>query len=149
MAQFNSDSHEGLSNLPTNSHAGMKMAHRCAVIFPVAAALAIGDKLVLGQLPPGYTIDAAKADSDGIAGLTVKLVQADSLADDAEELTLATDVSLAAAGQVAATLPLNAVRFKGVDTPLYLVAEVTAGGSVTAGQEVGITFEYRYRQVTY
>ena len=60
MAQFLSDSFEGMSSLPTNSHGGMVMAHRCAIIFPVAATLVANDKLVLGILPAGYTIDSIK-----------------------------------------------------------------------------------------
>lgn len=150
MAQFNSDSHEGLSNLPTNSHGGMVMSHRCAITFAVAATLVAGDKLVLGQLPAGYTVQDLTADSDGIAGLTVDVVQADSLESGATKLTLASGISLATAGgEIAGTLTKDAVRFKGDNNTLYLVAEVVDGGSVTKGQEVGVTVSYRYRQVTY
>ena len=150
MAQFNSDSHEGLSNLPTNSHGGMVMAHRCAVSFAVAVTLVAGDKLVLGQLPAGYTVQDLTADSDGIAGLSVNVVQADSLESDAEKLTLASGISLGTAGgEIAGTLTKDAVRFKGDNNNLYLVAEVAGGGSVTKGQEVGVTVSYRYRQVAY
>lgn len=150
MAQFVSDSHIGLGNLPTNSHAGMVMTHRCAITFAVAATLVAGDKLVLGKLPVGYTVQDVRADSDGITGLSVNVVQASSLDGDATKLTLASGVSLATeGGDIQGTLTKAAARFKGNDTALYLVAEVAAGGSVTAGKEIGITFDYRYRQVTY
>lgn len=150
MAQFVSDSLEGLSNLPTNSHAGMVMTHRCAIAFTVAATLAAGDKLVLGKLPVGYTVQDVRADSDGIAGLSVNVVQADSLESGAVKTTLAAGVSLATeGGDIQGTLTKAAARFKGANTELFLVAEVAEGGSVTVGQEVGITFDYRYRQVTY
>ena len=52
-------------------------------------------------------------------------------------------------GEIAGTLTKDAVRFKGSDNNLYLVAEVTEGGSVTKGQEIGVTVTYRYRQVAY
>lgn len=151
MAQFNSDSFEGLSNLPTNSHGGMVMSHRCAVIFPVNATVAIGDKFVLGKLPAGYTVQDITADTDGITGLTVNVVQTNSLIDaGATKITLAPSISLATAGgEIAGTLSKDAVRFKGSNNDLFLVAEVTAGGSVTKGQEVGVTVTYRYRQATY
>lgn len=150
MAQFSSDSHDGMSSLPTNSHGGMVMTHRCAVIFPVNATLAIGDKLVLGKLPAGYTVQNVTADTDGIAGLSVNVVQADSLIDaGATKTTLASGVSLVTEGGVAGTLSKAAIRFKGVDQNLFLVAEVAAGGAVTKGQEVGVTVSYRYRQVAY
>lgn len=150
MAQFSSDSHDGLSNLPTNSHGGMVMTHRCAVIFPVAATLAIGDKLVLGKLPAGYTVQGITADTDGVTGLSVNVVQANSLVDaGAVKLTLASGVSLVTAGGVSGTLTKDAIRFKGANEDLYLVAEVAAGGAVTKGLEVGVTVTYRYRQVAY
>ena len=150
MAQFNSDSHEGLSNLPTNSHGGMVMTHRCAVTFAVAATLVAGDKLVLGQLPAGYTVQGITADSDGITGLSVDVVQADGLASGDAKLALSSGVSLATAGgAIAAPLTKDAVRFKGSNNNLYLVAEVKVGGSVTKGKEVGVTVSYRYRQVAY
>lgn len=147
--QYSSDSLDGLSNLPTNSHGGMVMSHRCAVIFPVAATLAIGDQLVLGKLPAGYTVQDVKADTDGIVGLSVNVVQADTLGAGAVKLTLATGVSLVTAGGVDGTLTKDAIRFKGENEDLYLVAEVAAGGDVTKGAEVGVTFTYRYRQVAY
>lgn len=150
MAQFNSDSHDGMSSLPTNSHGGMVMTHRCAVIFPVNATLVAGDKLVLGKLPAGYTVQAITADTDGITGLSVNVVQADSLIDaGATKTTLASGVSLVTAGGVAGTLTKDAIRFKGLDKNLFLVAEVAVGGAVTKGQEVGVTVSYRYRQVAY
>lgn len=150
MAQFNSDSHEGLSNLPTNSHGGMVMSHRCAVVFTVAATIAIGDKFVLGVLPAGYTVQGITADSDGITGLSVNLVQAEGLGASDAKLALSSGVSLATAGgAIAAPLTKDAARFKGSNNNLYLVAEVTAGGSVIAGKEVGVTVSYRYRQVAY
>lgn len=151
MAQFNSDSHDGMSSLPTNSHGGMVMTHRCAVIFPVNATLVAGDKLVLGKLPAGYTVQAITADTDGITGLSVNVVQADSLIDaGATKTTLAPTVSLAnAGGNVAGVMSKDAVRFKGLDKNLFLVAEVAVGGAVTKGQEVGVTVSYRYRQVAY
>ncbi|ENV00945.1 hypothetical protein [Acinetobacter variabilis] len=150
MAQFVSDSLEGLSNLPTNSHAGMVMTHRCAITFAVAATLVAGDKLVLGKLPVGYTVQDVRADSDGITGLSVNVVQASSLDGDATKLTLAAGLSLATeGGDIQGTLTKAAARFKGENTMQYLVAEVAVGGSVTAGKEIGITFDYRYRQVTY
>ncbi|HRA30282.1 MAG TPA: hypothetical protein PLT61_12195, partial [Acinetobacter johnsonii] len=64
MAQHQSDSYIGLSNLPTNSHGGMLMSHRCAVSFAVATTLVAGDLLVLGRLPAGFTVESVKADSD-------------------------------------------------------------------------------------
>lgn len=150
MAQFNSDSHDGMSSLPTNSHGGMVMTHRCAVIFPVNATLVAGDKLVLGKLPAGYTVQNVTADTDGITGLSVNVVQADSLIDaGATKTTLASGVSLVTAGGVAGTLTKDAIRFKGLDKNLFLVAEVAVGGAVTKGQEVGVTVSYRYRQVAY
>ncbi len=150
MAQFNSDSHDGMSSLPTNSHGGMVMTHRCAVIFPVNVTLVAGDKLVLGKLPAGYTVQAITADTDGITGLSVNVVQADSLIDaGATKTTLASGVSLVTAGGVAGTLTKDAIRFKGLDKNLFLVAEVAVGGAVTKGQEVGLTVSYRYRQVAY
>lgn len=149
MAQYFSESHKGMSSLPTNSHGGMLMRHRCAIVFAVGAALTVKDQLVLGVLPAGYTIDEITADSDGIAGLSVNVVQAEGLAQSDAKTTLASAISLAAAGGVAGKVTKDAIRFKGTDKGLYLVAEVTAGGSVTAGQEVGVTFTYRYRQVTY
>ena len=149
MAQYFSESHEGMSSLPTNSHGGMLMRHRCAIVFAVGATLAAKDQLVLGVLPAGYTIDEITADSDGIAGLSVNVVQAEGLAQSDAKTTLASAISLANAGGVAGTVTKDAIRFKGTDKGLYLVAEVAEGGSVTAGQEVGVTFTYRYRQVTY
>lgn len=148
MAQFLSDSFEGMSSLPTNSHGGMVMTHRCAIIFPVAATLAVNDKLVLGILPAGYTIDSIKGDTDGIVGLSVTVSQADDLALTNKKI-LTSAISLVVAGGVDGKLTKDAIRFKGANKPLYLVAEVTAGGAVTAKQEVGITFQYHYRQVTY
>ena len=63
---------------------------------------------------------------------------------------ISSDVSLATAGgAIAAPLTKDAARFKGSNNNLYLVAEVTAGGSVIAGKEVGVTVSYRYRQVAY
>lgn len=149
MAQFLSDSFEGMSSLPTNSHGGMVMAHRCAIVFSVAATLAANDKLVLGILPAGYTIDSIKADTDGITGLTVDVVQAEDLALVTGKKVLASGVSLVTAGGVDGKLTKDAIRFKGSDKPLYLVAQVAVGGTVTAKQEVGITFQYHYRQVAY
>ena len=149
MAQFSSDSLEGMSSLPTNSHGGMVMGHRCVVKFPVQTVLAIGDKLVMGVLPEGYTIDSVSADSDGFAGLSVDVVQADSLAAGATELTLASAISLATAGRVAGTMTMNAVRYQGSDKRKFIVAKVAAGGTVTAGKEIGLTVQYRYRQVAY
>lgn len=149
MAQFNSDSYEGMSSLPTNSHGGMVMAHRSLVKFPVETVLAIGDKLVMGVLPEGYTIDSVSADSDGFAGLSVDVVQADSLDVGAVELSLAAGISLATAGRVNGAMTMNAVRYQGSDQRKYIVAKVAAGGTVTAGKEIGLTIQYRYRQVTY
>ncbi len=149
MAQYFSESHEGMSSLPTNSHGGMLMRHRCAIVFAVGATLAAKDQLVLGVLPAGYTIDEITADSDGITGLSVNVVQAEGLAQSDAKTTLASAISLAAAGGVAGKVTKDAIRFKGTDKGLYLVAEVAEGGNVTAGQEVGVTFTYRYRQVTY
>lgn len=149
MAQYFSESHEGMSSLPTNSHGGMLMRHRCAIVFAVGATLAAKDQLVLGVLPAGYTIDEITADSDGIAGLSVNVVQAEGLAESDAKTTLASAISLATAGGVAGTVTKDAIRFKGTDKGLYLVAEVAEGGNVTVGQEVGVTFTYRYRQVTY
>lgn len=149
MAQYFSESHEGMSSLPTNSHGGMLMRHRCAIAFVVGGTLAAKDQLVLGVLPAGYTIDEITADSDGIAGLSVNVVQAEGLAESDAKTTLASGISLATAGGVAGTVTKDAIRFKGTDKGLYLVAEVVAGGDVTAGQEVGVTFTYRYRQVAY
>ncbi|WP_446892630.1 hypothetical protein [Acinetobacter sp. NS4_7] len=149
MAQYFSESHEGMSSLPTNSHGGMLMRHRCAIAFVVGGTLAAKDQLVLGVLPAGYTIDEITADSDGIAGLKVNVVQAEGLAESDAKTTLASAISLATAGGVAGTVTKDAIRFKGTDKGLYLVAEVVEGGNVTAGQEVGVTFTYRYRQVTY
>ena len=149
MAQYFSESHEGMSSLPTNTHGGMLMRHRCAIAFVVGGTLAAKDQLVLGVLPAGYTIDEITADSDGIAGLSVNVVQAEGLAESDAKTTLASGISLANAGGVAGTVTKDAIRFKGTDKGLYLVAEVAAGGNVTAGQEVGVTFTYRYRQVTY
>ena len=149
MAQYFSESHEGMSSLPTNSHGGMLMRHRCAIVFAVGATLAAKDQLVLGVLPADYTIDEITADSDGIAGLSVNVVQAEGLAESDAKTTLASAISLATAGGVAGTVTKDAIRFKGTDKGLYLVAEVAEGGNVTAGQEVGVTFTYRYRQVTY
>lgn len=151
MAQFNSESYDGMSNLPTNSHAGMVMSHRCAITFPVAATLVAGDKLVLGVLPAGYTVQSITADTDGIAGLSVNVVQADSLIDaGATKTTLAPTVSLVTAGgNVAGVMSKDAVRFKGSNNNLFLVAEVAVGGAVAKGAEVGVTFGYRYRQVAY
>lgn len=150
MAQFSSDSYDGLSNLPTNSHGGMVMSHRCAVIFPVATTLVVGDKLVLGKLPAGYTVQDISADTDGVTGLSVNVVQANSLVDaGAVKLTLATGVSLVTAGGVAGKLTKDAIRFKGSNEDLFLVAEVAVGGAATKGLEVGVTFTYRYRQVAY
>lgn len=149
MAQFNSDSYEGMSSLPTNSHAGMVMTHRCAIIFPVAVTLVAGDKLVLGTLPAGYTVQSVNADTDGIAGLSVNVVQADTLEAGAVKTTLASAVSLATDGIVAGTMTKAGIRLKGSNDNLYLVADVAVGGAVAAGKEVGVTFSYRYRQVTY
>ena len=98
MAQYFSESHEGMSSLPTNSHGGMLMRHRCAIVFAVGATLAAKDQLVLGVLPAGYTIDEITADSDGIAGLSVNVVQAEGLAQSDAKTTLASAISLAAAG---------------------------------------------------
>ncbi len=149
MAQFNSDSYEGMSSLPTNSHAGMVMSHRCAITFAVATTLVAGDKLVLGVLPAGYTVQGVSADTDGIAGLSVNVVQANTLGAGAVKTTLASGVSLVTAGGVSGTLTKDAIRFKGSNENLYLVAEVAEGGAVTKGSEVGVTISYRYRQVAY
>ncbi len=148
MAQYQSDSFEGMSNLPTNSHGGMLMSHRCAVLFPVAATLAAGDLLVLGRLPAGYTIEAVKSDSD--VGLTFDVIQTDSLDKQTEkdELILVQGLN-PNANQVDGTLTMKAIRSKGLDSDRFLVAKITTGGAVTAGQEMGVTFHYRYRQVTY
>jgi len=148
MAQHQSDSYIGLSNLPTNSHGGMLMSHRCAVSFAVATTLVAGDLLVLGRLPAGFTVESVKADSDVV--LAFDVIQTDSLnkLTEKDELVLAKDLN-PNANQVDGTMELKAIRAKGKDTDRFLVAKITTGGALTAGKEVGVTFHYRYRQTAY
>lgn len=146
MAQFNSESFEGMSSLPTNSHGGMLMRHRCAIRFAVQTVIAEGDNLVLARLPAGYVIDQITVDTDGITGLAVNLVQKETV-EAVEKTTLASAVDLATAGVADVKVEKDAIRFDGSDQSLYLVAEATAGGTFAVGDEVGVTFSYRYRQV--
>lgn len=149
MAKYFSDSQVGLSSLPTNSHVGMVMAHRCVVPFRVDTPLSVGDVLVLGVLPLGYTVESIKADSDGIEGLAINVKCMDSLDGALKELTLVDSISLGEAAQVAGQLTLAAIKDRGENTARFLVAEVTAEGKATKGQEVGVTVGYRFRQVAY
>jgi len=149
MAQFNSDSYEGASNLPTNSHGGMVMAHRSVVSFPKETALANNDIIVLGVLAPGYTIDRIVADTEAVVGLKVALLKAESLDDLDAATTVATEVDLATAGQVQAVLTSAAIKDRGADVPLFLIAKVTSAGTLAANKEIGVRFEYRYRQAAY
>lgn len=148
MAQYNSDSFEGTSNLPTNSHGGMQMAHRSVISFPKDTALVVGDKLVLGILAPGYVIDRVVADTEGFANLKVSLTKHAALNQESVG-TIATEISLITAGQAQATLTAAEIKARGANVPLFLVATVTAAGTVGANKEIGIRFEYRYRQVAY
>ena len=143
-----SDSMEGMSSLPTNSHAAMLMVHRCAASVAVKTTLATDDLIHLGKLPNGYTVEGIKADSDGIAGLTADIILIDPN-DESKIIELAKGVSFINAGQTIGTLTLNAVRFKGFNQNSIIAAKVVEGGELTKGKEVGVTIEYKYRQVTY
>lgn len=148
MAQYNSDSFEGMSSLPTNSHAAMVMAHRCAMPFTVATALAVGDLIYLGALPVGYTIEGIKVDSDGIAELKADILLLDPENNNAETKVV-TGASFIDAGVATQVLDLKATRHKGTEHKLHIVAKVTAAASVAKGQEIGVTVQYKYRQVAY
>ena len=147
MAQYQSDSFVGMSSLPTNSHGGMLMAHRCVVHFAVSTALAANDLLVLGRLPAGYTVEEIKADA-AAAGLVLDVVAKPSLEGTDGDLALSSAVTLAA-GEVAGPRTVAAINFEGSNTELFLVAKVTTGATMAAGSKVGVTFTYRYRQPTY
>ncbi|MCE6089536.1 hypothetical protein KR611_14310, partial [Acinetobacter baumannii] len=47
-----------------------------------------------------------------------------------------------------AGLSLAASRFKGDNRRLFIVAKVKTAGSVTAGQQIGLRLDYRFRQNT-
>lgn len=159
MAKYFSDSHVGYSSLPTNSHAGIVMAHRCVVPFPVDTKLVAGDQLVLGVLGNGYTIDSIKGYSDGIPGLELKIMTVDSIDGATSTMDLVERLDISKPAQVTGELTLDAVKDRGVNAPRYLVAEVintngeeepgVSSVSITKGQEIGITFDYRFRQATY
>ena len=142
-----SDSHEGMSSLPTNSHAAMLMSHRCAVVFTVAEALVAGDLIYLGKLPNGYTIESLRIDSDGVVGLTADILQINDTTS--AEIELSKAVSFVDAGIASAPLSLAAVRLKGDYHASDIVAKIVGGGSVTKGKQLGVTITYKYRQVTY
>lgn len=143
-----SDSMEGMASLPTNSHAAMLMGHRCAVVVFLATALAAGDLIHLGKLPNDYTIEGIKADSDGIAGLTADIILIDPT-DETKVIEIAKGVSFVDAGQVVADLTLEATRFKGFNQNAIIAAKVVGAGSLDKGKEIGVSIEYKYRQVTY
>lgn len=146
MALYNSDTMDGSSNLPSNSHAGIVMEHRCAVVFPTATALTAADTLVLGKVPVGYIIDSINADSEGIAGLSLAISQVDNVSAPIKSLVLADDLSVVNAGRQNATMKLAAIRAKGENIPMILIAKVVGSGSLAAGKEIGVTVKYRSRQ---
>lgn len=148
MAQYITESFEKRSNFPTNSHAGMVMSHRSAVTFKVAAALAVNDLLVFGQLPEAYVPNSVLIDSDAIANLVADVLLVDSLDNPTFTLELSKGVTFANAEVKEAGLSLAASRFKGDNRRLFIVAKVKTAGSVTAGQQIGFRLDYRFRQNT-
>lgn len=148
MAQFYSQSYDNRSNFPTVMNAGVQMQHRASYKFPVATALAVNDWIVFGRLSEGYIPTAVRADSDGVANLTVDILLVDDLDSPKTTLTIATGVSLVSAGVVQGTLPMNAWRYKGLNVPMYLVAKVNVAASAAKNVEVGVILDYRYRQNT-
>lgn len=148
MAQYTTESLDKRSNFPTNSHAGMVMSHRSAVVFKVAAALAVNDQIVFGQLSEAYVPNGLLVDTDAIANLAADILLVDSLDNPTFTLELAKNVTFANAEAKDVQLSLNAARFKGDNRRLYIVAKVKTAGSVTAGQQIGLRFDYRYRQNT-
>lgn len=143
-----SDSMEGMSSLPTNSHAAMVMSHRCVFLATIATALVAGDLIHLGKLPNDYTIEGIKADSDGFVGLTADIILIDPT-DEAKVIEIAKGVSFVDAGQVTGALTLAATRFKGFKQNAIIAAKIVGAGSIGLGKEVGVTVQYKYRQVTY
>ncbi|MDC4360965.1 hypothetical protein NQ651_17405 [Acinetobacter baumannii] len=148
MAQYTTESLDKRSNFPTNSHAGMVMSHRSAVTFKVAAALAVNDVLVFGQLADAYVLNGLVVDSDAIANLVADVLLVDSLDNPTFTLELAKGVTFANAEAKEAPLSLAAARFKGENRHLYIIAKVKTAGNVTAGQQIGLRLDYRYRQNT-
>ena len=114
----------------------------------VKTALAAGDLIHLCKLPNEYTLEGIKADSDGFAGLTADIILIDPL-DETKVIELAKAVSFAEAGQTIGTLTLPAVRFKGFDRNAIIAAKVVGEGELVKGKELGVTIQYKYRQITY
>lgn len=149
MALHKSDSYHGYSQLPTNTNAGVVSSHRSAIIFPVSTVLAANDLLVLGRLEVGFVPANLQIDSDGVTGLTADILLVDSLETPTLTVKLATAASFVEEAVTKITLSKEAIRFKGTNIPLFVVAKVVNGGTADVGKELGVTLDYRFRQITY
>ena len=147
-------SYENRSTLPFSTNAGAVLQHRCAFAFAVATALAKDDLIVFGTLKEGYQPVSVSADSDGIGaggedgGLTADILLVDDLESPKTSIVVAEGLSFADQSIVSGDLTLEAIRYKGLNQPMYLVAKVTTAVTAPVNSEIAVTFSYRYRQST-
>lgn len=141
-------SYENRSTLPFSTNTGVVLQHRCSLVFAITTALAVNDLIVLGTLKEGYRPVSVKADSDGLAALTADILLVDDLEQPTTTITVTSGVSFVADGIQDGVLTKAALRYKGLEKPMYLVAKVKAAADAVAGTEIGVTLSYRYRQST-
>ncbi|WP_394661398.1 hypothetical protein [uncultured Acinetobacter sp.] len=145
---INAPSYENRSTLPFSTNTGVVLQHRCALVFSIATALAANDLIVLGTLKEGYKPVSVKADSDGIANLTADILLVDDLENPATTITVASGLSFVDDGIKDGVLTKAALRYKGLEKPMYLVAKIVDASNAGLGKEIGVTLSYRYRQST-
>ncbi|WP_151721059.1 hypothetical protein [Acinetobacter ursingii] len=141
-------SYENRSTLPFSTNTGVVLQHRSSLKFAIATALAVNDLIVLGTFKEGYRPVSVKADSDGIAALTADILLVDDIEQPTTTITVASGVSFVDDGIQDGVLTKAALRYKGLEMPMYLVAKVKAAANAAVGKEIGVTLSYRYRQST-
>lgn len=106
--------------------------------------LTANDVIQVAKIPPGYAVAAATIDTDAVTNVVVNA----GLNADATTQTIAAASHSAQALGTAGVFAENATacrRAAIVDTERQFLLVVTTGGTINAGQEVGVTLTVRPR----